>query len=62
MSQADLVTKADFDIKLQNFNKNINSTKKSICLLKLNLKNLKNLMQSILEVKIILMVMAHKII
>ena len=38
LAQADLVTKTDFDAKLQSLNKNINSNKKSICLLKLNLK------------------------
>ena len=59
LAQANLVTKADFDNKLQSLNKKIKSNKKKYLL---ELKKYKNLMQAILEAKIILMMMAHKII
>ena len=64
LAQADLVTKTDFDVRLQDCKlliKRLTDIKESVCLLKLNLRNQKNLMQPILEVKRILMVMAHRI-
>ena len=62
LTQANLVTKTDFDTKLKGLNQKITSTKQNIYLLQMNLKNNKHLNQFILEEKVILKKMAHKII
>ena len=62
LTKANLVTKTDFDTTLQNVNKKLLQIKQGICLLEMNLKNYKKLIWLILEAKIILAMMAHKII
>ena len=57
-----IFTKTDFDAKLQSLHKKIYSNKTKHLLTETEFKNYKNLMQPILEAKIILMVMTHKII
>ena len=52
----------DFDEKLKSLNQKNNTTKQNIYLLKMNLKNYKHLIQFILEEKVILRKMVHKII
>ena len=63
LAQAILVTKTDFDVRLQNLNKkNINSYKTKHLLVETELKKIKNLMLAFLKVKMILIVMALKIV
>ena len=61
LAQGNLVTKTDFDTKLINFSKKINSKKAKHLLLKMNWRSYTDLIQAILEAKIILKMMAHKI-
>ena len=58
LAQARLVIKTDYKVLV----KGLPQIKQGICLSKMNLKNYKNLIQAILEVKVILKKMAHKII
>ena len=51
-----------FDEKLKSLNQKNNTTNQNIYLLKLNLKNYKHLIQFILEEKVFLKKMVHKII
>ena len=60
LAQVNLVTKTDFDTKLINLN--INSNKTKHVLVENELKKCKHLIQAILEVKVILKKMVHKII
>ena len=60
--QGNLVTKTDFYNKLTNLNRRINSNKTKNLLVENELKNYKHLIQVILEVQIILVMMALKII
>ena len=60
LAQVNLVTKTDFDTKLINLN--INSNKTKHVLVENELKKYKHLIQAILEVKVILKKMVHKII
>ena len=57
-----LVTETYFDAKLQNLNKNTASNKTKHLLVESELKNYKNLIQVILEIKNILVMMVLKII
>ena len=45
LARKKLITKTDFNTKLINFNKKINSSKTKIYLLKMNLRNYKNFIQ-----------------
>ena len=62
LAQADLVTKTNFYAKLSGLNKKITSNKTKHLLVENKLKKLEKLMQPILEVRIILKKMVHKII
>ena len=63
LAQANLVKKTYFDAKLITLNRQINSNKTNIYLLKTNLKSYKHLVQAILKAKVILKKkMARKII
>ena len=63
LAQANLETKRNFDAKLWSLNGKITSNKEqSTYLLKTNWKSWKHLVQFILEVKVTLKKMAHKII
>ena len=62
LAETDLVTKRDFDTKLSSFNKRTTENKTKHLLLENELKKYKSLNQAILEVKVILKKMAHKII
>ena len=54
LAQANLITKTDFDNKLISLNKKINSNKTKHLLVENKLKNYKHLIQSTLEIKVIL--------
>ena len=60
LAQANLITKTDFDVKLSSLNRKITSNKTIHLLVENELKKL--LIQVILEVKVILKKMLHKII
>ena len=62
LKQANLVTKADFDDKLNIHNQKINSNKTNHLLVENQLKNCKHSIQFILEEKVITKKMVHKII
>ena len=62
LAQANVITKTDFDAKLSGLNKKMNANKTKHFLVESALKNFKNLMQPVLEEKIILKKMVHKII
>ena len=62
LAQANVITKTDFDAKLSGLNKKMNANKTKHFLVESELKIFKNLMQPILEEKIILKKMVHKII
>ena len=62
LAQANLVTKTDFNDKLKNLNKKINSNKTKYLIVENEFKKQKHLIQSILVVKIILKMMEFKII
>ena len=62
LTKANVITKTDFDAKLSGINKKITSNKTKHLLVENKLKKLENLMQPILEVKIILGKMVRKII
>ena len=61
LAQANLVTKTDFDAKLQSLSKIITSNKTKHLLVENELKNYKSLIQAILEAKVILKKMVLKI-
>ena len=62
LKQANLVTKTDFDDKLKCLNQKINSNKTKYLLVENELKNYKQLLQFILEEKVISKKMVHKVI
>ena len=62
ITQANLITKADFDAKLSSLNRKITSNKTKHLLVENELNKLKHLIRVILLVKVILMKMVHKII
>ena len=62
LAQANLVTNTDFDNKLINLNKKINSNKTKHVLVENELKNYRYFIQSIFLVKVILKMMVLKII
>ena len=62
LAQANLVTKTDFDAKLSSLNRKITSNKSKHLLVENELKKLKTFDSSILEVKVALKKMVHKII
>ena len=61
-AQTDLIRKPDFDFKLKGISDRVTKNKNKYLLVENDLKNYKNLMLLILEVKVILKKMAHKII
>ena len=62
LAQANVVTKTDFDANLSSINRKITTNKAKHLLVENELKKNKNLMQPILEVKIILKKMVPKIV
>ena len=61
-AQTDLIRKPEFDFKLKGVSDRVTKNKTKHLLVENELKNLKNLMLLILEVKVILKKMVHKII
>ena len=61
-AQTDLIRKPDFDLKLKGISDRVIKNKTKYLLVENELKNNKNLMLLILEVKVILKKMVHKII
>ena len=61
-AQTDLIRKPDFDLKLKDISDRVIKNKTKYLLVENELKNNKNLMLLILEVKVILKKMVHKII
>ena len=62
LAQANLITKTDFDAKLSSLNRKITSNKSKHLLVEKEVKKLKHLIRFIIEVKVTLKKMAHKII
>ena len=62
LKQADLVIKTEYDTKLQDISKRITSNKSKHFLVGNELKNCKNLIQVVLEAKIIFVMIVFKII
>ena len=62
LAQAHLVKMTDFDTKLQNHSKTITLNKTKHLIVENELKELKNLIHAILELKVIFEKMVHKII
>ena len=61
-AQTGLIRKPEFDFKLKNTSDRVSKNKTKHLLVENELKNYKNLMLLILEVKVILKTMVHKII
>ena len=61
-AQTDFIRKPDFDFKLKGISDRVTKSKTKYLLLENELKKYKNLRQLILEVKVILKKMVHKII
>ena len=61
-AQTDLIRKPDFDFKLKGISDRVTKNKTKYLLVENKLKNYKNLILLILEVKVILKNMVHKII
>ena len=62
LTQANLVTKTDFDNSVSSLDRKITAKRQKLSLLTINLKSYKHLIWAILEVKVTLMKMEHKII
>ena len=62
LAQANLITKTDLDIELKKVSVRVTSNKSKPLLVENELKNKKHLIQAILNVKVVLKKMVHKII